>query len=221
MRWDQAIRSAKTLIDEGWIGKPIDVTIQASFFANLPGTQWAEIPRYELLFHSIHYTDSIRFIFGEPDLVTSRHAKYPFQGSVIGETKTVTVFDYVSGLQVLIAVNMCNPSDDSFFDFRFIGSQGAIRGTLGLLKYPEGQPDTLVWSSTKRYPDLRFECKFEETYLLDSFIGPIASLMRAIQSDGIPETDGADNLNTLRIIEAAYVSAAENRSVSPAEIKLS
>jgi predicted dehydrogenase len=46
----------------------------------------------------------------------------------------------------------------------------------------------------------------------------MASLMRAIQEDGTPETDGADNLNTLRIVNAAYLSAAENRSVQPSEI---
>ena len=44
-------------------------------------------------------------------------------------------------------------------------------------------------------------------------IGPTASLMHAIQTDGLPETDGYDNLQTLRVVEAAYLSAAEHRSV--------
>ena len=219
MQWDQAIRAAKRLINDGWIGRPIDVAIQASFFANLPGTIWAAIPRYELLFHSIHYTDSIRFLFGEPEWVTSRHAKYPLEGKVLGETKTITVLDYSSGLQALVAVNMCNPSDDPFFTYRFVGTEGVIAGTLGLLKYPEGEPDTLVWSSNKRYSGLRFETKLEGTYLPDSFIGPMASLMQAIQENGVPETDGVDNLHTLRIAEAAYISASQNRSVQLAEIQ--
>ena len=47
----------------------------------------------------------------------------------------------------------------------------------------------------------------------DAFIGPTASLMQAIQDDGLPETDGYDNLQTLRVVEAAYLSAAEHRSV--------
>ena len=218
MRWDPAIRAAKTLIRKGWIGRPTDVTIQASFFSQLPGTPWADVPRYEVLFHSIHYIDSIRFLFGEPDWVTSRHAGYPLEGKVLGETKTITILDYASGLQALVAVNMCNPSDDPFFMFCFVGTEGGISGTLGLLQYPKGEPDTLVWSSNKNDSDLRFEAKLEGTYIPDSFLGPMASLMQAIQDDGIPETDGADNLNTLQIAEAAYISAAENRSVRPAEI---
>jgi predicted dehydrogenase len=219
MRWDQAIRAANTLIKQGWIGKPTDATIQASFFSNIPGTVWAEIPRYEILFHSIHYIDSIRFLFGDPNWITSRHARYPLEGRVLGETKTITVFDYDTGLQVAITVNMCNPSDERFFIFRFIGTEGVISGTLGISKYPEGEPDTLTWSSNSRCSGLRFEAKLEGTYLPDSFIGPIASLMQAIQENGVPETAGDDNLNTLRIAEAAYKSAAENRSVRLAEIE--
>jgi predicted dehydrogenase len=42
--------------------------------------------------------------------------------------------------------------------------------------------------------------------------------MQAIHDNSTPETDGADNLNTLRMIEAAYCSAEQNRSVKLAEI---
>ena len=42
--------------------------------------------------------------------------------------------------------------------------------------------------------------------------------MQAIQEDGTPQTDGADHLKTLGIVEAAYVSASANRSVQPSEV---
>ena len=87
-----------------------------------------------------------------------------------------------------------------------------------MYNYPHGRPDTLCWSSKRHYPDKRFEAKLEGLWIPDAFIGPMASLMQAIQEDGTPETDGADNLNTLRIVNAAYLSASENRSVQPAEI---
>ena len=218
MRWDQAIRAAKRLIDDGWIGKPIGVTIDASFFVPIPGSWYADLPRYEIFFHSIHYLDSIRFLFGSPEWVTSRHAKYPLEGKVMGETQTVTILDYSSGLQAVVAANMCDRTYDHFVTYRLLGTEGLIKGTIGLLKYPAGEPDTLIWSSLKRSSELRFQANLEGTYLFDSFIGPIGSLMEAIQSDGVPETDGADNLETLRICEAAYASAAENRSVRPSEI---
>jgi Predicted dehydrogenases and related proteins len=179
----------------------------------------AKVPRLEVMYHSIHYIDSIRYLFGDPAWVTSRHARSPLQGDVVGETKTITVLDYSSGLQVLIAVNHYNQTDDQFAIFRFIGTEGVINGTIGLMyNYPHGRPDTLCWSSKRHYPDKRFEAKLEGLWIPDAFIGPMASLMQAIQEDGTPETDGADNLNTLRIVNAAYLSASENRSVQPAEI---
>jgi predicted dehydrogenase len=147
MRWDPAVRASRTLVAQKFIGRPFDVTIQASFFANLPGSVWAELPRYELLLHSIHYTDSLRFIFGEPEWVTCRLVGFPFEGKVLGETKTVTVWDYPSGLQVMIAVNMCNPTDEMFFMYRYIGTEGVITGTFGIRNYPNPEPDTLFWNS--------------------------------------------------------------------------
>jgi len=220
MRWDPAVRASRELIVQQRIGRPFDAMIQASFFADLPGTVWAELPRYELLCHSIHYTDSIRFLFGDPEWVTCRLVGFPFEGKVSGETKTITVLDYASGLQVLIAVNMCNPSDESFFTYRYIGTEGVISGTFGIRNYPYAEPDTLVWNSKRFHPEFRFEAKLEGTYFPDAFIGPIASLMESIQTGGVPQTDGSDNLRTLRIIEAAYLSAFQNRSVRLAEVSI-
>jgi len=215
LRWGQGIRAAKNLINQGWIGQVTDASIQVS--VNTPWDMWGwlvESPRLEILYHSIHYIDAMRSLFGDPVWITSRHARYPLQGEMEGETKTITILDYESGLQAFIADNHYNQSDDYFAIFRFIGTEGVITGTLGAMyNYPHGRPDTLEWSSHKHYPDKRFEAKLEGQWIPDAFIGPTASLMQAIQEDGVPETDGADNLQTLRVVEAAYLSAAENRSV--------
>ncbi|MCO5246026.1 MAG: Gfo/Idh/MocA family oxidoreductase [Anaerolineae bacterium] len=216
LRWGQGLRAAKTLIRKGWIGQVVDASIQVS--VNTPWQMWpwlAISPRLEVQYHSIHYIDAMRSILGDPIWITSRHARNPLQGEIVGETKTITVMDYDTDLQVLIADNHYNHSDDYFAVFRFIGTEGHITGTLGAMyNYPDGRPDTLQWSSTRYYPEKRFEAKLEGKWIPDAFIGPTASLMQAIQEDGVPETDGHDNLQTLRVVEAAYQSAAENRSVN-------
>jgi predicted dehydrogenase len=86
-----------------------------------------------------------------------------------------------------------------------------------MYNYPDGRPDTLEWSSRRYYADKRFEAKLEGKWIPDSFIGPTASLMQAIQDDGAPETNGFDNLQTLRVVEACYLSAAEHRTVNLGE----
>ncbi len=178
----------------------------------------ANSPRLEVQYHSIHYIDSMRSLFGNPEWVTSRHAKYPKQGAK-AETKTITVLDYVGGLQAMVAVNHHDESGDGYATFRFLGTEGLIKGTIGLMyNYPHGRPDTFEIHSNVFEPETWFNIKLEGMWIPDAFIGPMASLMEAIQTDGVPVTDATDNLNTLRIIEAAYLSAAENRSVRPADI---
>ncbi len=129
------------------------------------------------------------------------------------------MLDYAHGLQVLIAVNHHDESPDSYATFRFLGTEGIIKGTIGLMyDYPTGRPDTFEIHRHEDQPGDWQVIALEGLWIPDAFIGPMASLMEAIQTDGTPMTDAADNLNTLRVVEAAYRSATENRSVQPGEI---
>jgi predicted dehydrogenase len=93
-----------------------------------------------------------------------------------------------------------------------------IKGTIGLMyNYPTGRPDTLEFMS-KRNPDYWFSARLESMWIPDAFVGPMASLMRAIEDQSDPETNGRDNLRTLQIVFAEYRSMAEKRAVSPEEI---
>ncbi len=152
LRWGPGLRAARDLIRKGWIGQVVDASIQVS--VNTPWHMWpwlAVAPRLEVQYHSIHYIDAMRSILGDPVWVTSRHARNPLQGEIVGETKTITVMDYADDLQALIADNHYNHSDDYFAVFRFIGTEGHITGTLGAMyNYPHGREDTLEWSSSSR-----------------------------------------------------------------------
>jgi predicted dehydrogenase len=222
MRWDAGIRASKHLIEDGIIGQPTDAQIQVSCLTPWHMWPWlAAVPGLEILFHSIHYLDSLRYLFGDPEWVTSRHTRYPNQAPVKGETKTVTVMDYPSGLQILCSVNHYNEWADTFATYRFIGTEGAIEGTIGLMyNYPAGQPDTIQITSKQFGKGVKITPTLEEYWIPDAFVGTMASLMEAIENDHTPTDNSTeDNLNTLRVVYSAYMSAAENRSVRPSEIK--
>ena len=138
-----------------------------------------------------------------------------------GETKTITILDYASGLQAMVAVNHYNEWADPFATFRFIGTEGALDGTIGLMyNYPTGRPDTLEITSTRLGKGVKVTPTLDEMWIPDAFVGTMASLMQAIETGSQPRDNSTeDNLNTLRVVEAAYRSAAENRSVRPAEVK--
>jgi predicted dehydrogenase len=222
MRWDAGIRASKNLIQQGIIGQPTDAQIQVS--VTTPWHMWpwlAAVPGLEVMFHSIHYLDSLRFLFGDPEWVTSRHARFPQQEPVKGETKTVTVLDYASGLQILVAANHYNHWADQYATFRFIGTEGAIDGTIGTMyNYPIGRPDTIEITSQRCGAGVKITPTLTEMWIPDAFVGTMAGLMEAIETDSPPKDNSTeDNLNTLRVVNAAYRSAAENRSVRPSEIE--
>ena len=217
-RWSSLIRSVRALLLEGWVGEVLDAEVQVSI--HTPWDMWpwiASQPRLEVLYHSIHYLDSLRFLFGEPALITSRHTKHPMQQAK-GETKTITVWDYPNGMQILIAICHFDWSPALYSLFRVLGTDGVIEGTIGTnYDYPTGRNDTITFTS-RVHPDLNFSATLPGRWIPDAFYGPMASLMEAIQTDGEPITSARDNLGTLRVVEAAYRSMSEARSVNPAEI---
>ena len=213
MRWDAGIRVSKQLIEQGALGAAADARIEVS--VRTPWEMWpwiAQSERLEVMFHSIHYIDSVRYLFGDPVRISAFHAKWPDQPEV-GETRTQTIFEYPGDLRVLIDVNHHNWSDDTYAIFRFLGDGGIIKGTLGLLyDYPTGRVDTLAYQPRKE-PLTWHEADLTTWWIPDAFIGPMASLMEAIQTGGRPLTAGRDNLGTLRCVFAAYESAAKGRAV--------
>lgn len=217
-RWSSLIRSVRCLINEGWVGDVLDVQVQVSIYTPWDMWPWiASQPRLEVLYHSIHYLDSLRYLFGEPVLVTSRHSKHPEQQSK-GETKTVTVWDYEHGLQILIAICHFDWSPGLYSLFRVLGTDGLIEGTIGTnYDYPDGRNDTIKFTSRSN-SERDFNIALPGKWIPDAFYGPMASLMEAIQMDGEPITSARDNLGTLRVVDAAYRSMNEKRSVSPLEI---
>ena len=218
MRWDAGIRCARILIDEGWLGTPVYGGIQVHCKTDWSLWPWIyEGQRLEIMFHSIHYIDSLRFLFGDPAHVFTSGSRAPGE-STRAETKTLTTWEYESGLQVLIDVCHSTWQDDPYAIFRFEGTEGVIKGTIGLMyNYPTGRPDTLEFMS-KRNPGYWFSARLDSMWIPDAFVGPMASLMRSIESGSEPETSGRDNLRTLQVVFAEYRSMAEKRAVRPEEI---
>jgi len=218
MRWDAGIRCARLLIDDGWLGTPTYATIQVHCKTDWSLWPWIYQGKHlEIMFHSIHYIDSLRYLLGEPEYVFTSGSRGPSE-TTKAETKTLSVWEYNSGLQVLIDACHSTWQDDPYAIFRLEGTEGGIKGTIGLMyNYPKGRPDTLEFMS-KRNPGYWFSARLDSMWIPDAFVGPMASLMCAIEDNSAPETNGRDNLRTLQIVFAEYRSMEEKRAVRPQEI---
>jgi predicted dehydrogenase len=217
MRWDAGIAASRDLIERGAIGDVFSAEILVSIATPWHLWPWlAEAPRLEVTYHSLHYQDALRSIIGDPEWVTSVHGRHPQQAPVKGETITRTVLEYANGAQSVVVVNHFDLHADPSAAFRILGTRGALEGTIGLLyDYPHGRPDTLeLW----RDATLVRRFALDTMWIPDAFLGPMADLMEAIETGRTPVTNGRDNLGTIAVVEAAYRSAAERRSVRLDEI---
>lgn len=209
LRWGPSVLRASELMGLGYVGRIRSANFHISVHTDW--SQWSWLPsqpRLEILYHSIHYLDTIRHWFGEPEWVTSRHAHT--DPDVAGESKTLTVLDYANGVQVLIDDNHHNTYGAPRAYFTIVGDGGEIRGTLGsMYDYPNTQNDDITYRGMFG----EFSETLNGSWIPDAFIGPIKSLMYAIHDDTEPETSGADNLKTLALVDACYTSMDECHSM--------
>ena len=76
-RWQAWYRKTKELLQEGVIGKPYQAKIQERCRATLPRfvsaqAYLANMPKLILYEMGVHYLDTFRYLFGEPEAVTTR-----------------------------------------------------------------------------------------------------------------------------------------------------
>lgn len=107
-----------------------------------------------------------------------------------------------------------NRAGDTQALFRIDGSHGSIRGTLGLLyDYPNGRPDTVEVNSRALPTDGWLAYPVTHRWIPDAFLGPMASLLRAVAEDGEPYPSARDNLGTIRLVDRLYSSMDSGRSM--------
>ncbi len=207
MRYGEGMAVARAMAGEGWIGEVTAVDFHVNIGTDWTAWDWiVASPELDLRYHSIHYLDSIRALLGTPDAVFCAASRRPGQVAA-GETRTMSTLVYDPGPRALLHVNHENMAGDYEARFRIDGSEGSIRGTIGLLyDYPHGRPDTLeVWS--KVLPtDGWLPYPVTTRWIPDAFAGPMRALLGAVATGEQAPTSARDNLGTLALLEALYRS---------------
>ncbi len=215
MRFEEGIMAARAMVAKGWIGEVTSIAVEVNIATDFASWGWLGlVPKLEIYFHSIHYVDTIRSILGEPASVFGTQWRRPGQKPV-GETRSVAVLVYPGDVRATILANHENVAADNEARWRIDGSEGSIRGTIGLLyNYPHGRTSTVELFSRVLPTDGWLPYPVTGRWIPDAFLGPVGSLLRAMAEGGEPETGARDNIETLRVVEALYASGETGQVIA-------
>jgi len=214
LRFEEGIAAAYKMVDLGWVGKVTSISITVNLATPWEMFPWAKnMEKLEIMVHSIHYHDVIRWFLGDPISVYSVAGRTKGQFP-IGETRTVSTYKYPDEVTAIVHANHVNRGGDNYAEFRIDGESGSIRGTLGLLyDYPTGRVDTLEVNSSKLPTDGWTPYPVTTRWFPDAFIGTMGSLLGAIAGKNSLRSSVEENLGTLKLVAALYESIATNRVV--------
>ena len=216
-RWRPWYRAARDLLDHGAIGQPFALRLASRSAAAVatpdhpPESLFDRQPFLRRMRPLIvlelgpHHFDIVRFLFGEPEDVYARMLKVTPAEHVAGEEVATTLFSYADRLaQVELSwASLGYPADAVNPDVV------AIEGTEGSLFVDH---DGQVRLSRRDGRQERIAIDTTDAYRR-SWQSALAHFAECLESGEPFETSGADNLNTLRLVFAAYDSAATHQVI--------
>jgi predicted dehydrogenase len=225
MRYDHSIRALKCLLERGYLGEPVLATLDMRAIPHwMP---WQErLGWVTLRIMSIHHLDAFRYLFGDPVRVFCSTRPDPRTAKKFKHEDGIALYilEYANGLRIMScddvwtgpALEGCEK--DIGIRWRVEGLAGIARGTIGWPDYPQPTPSTLDFTTNKQ-PGYWFQPRWKEVWFPDAFVGTMAQLLVALETKTEPEISGADNLKTMALVEACYLSSQEHRAVELAEFK--
>lgn len=211
LRFSESVAAAQAMVNAGWIGDPFEMSWDFHVYTPWENWPWvAKQPRLDLNQFTIHMIDAVRFVLGNPLYAYGTQAREPGQPQQ-GETRTISVLEFAGETRAFLRSFHKNRTGDPRAEFRIDGTAGSIRGTIGLMyDYPRGRADTLEINSRVLPTDGWLHYPVTSRWIPTAFIGPMASLLQAVATGGVPLTNARDNLDTLRIVHALYRSGTEH-----------
>jgi predicted dehydrogenase len=222
MRYDHSVRAAKTLLENGTIGEPVIATIE---MRGIPHWQpWqADLGWVTLRIMSIHHLDTFRYWFGDPERIycstrPDPRTKFPHSDGIC-----TYILEYTNGMRCIgIDDTWTGPAregcaSDVYIKWRIEGLNGLAIGSIGWCHDPYTTPSTIQYASKDEHG---FESPvWPESWFPDAFVGPMADLLLALENKTQPAISGRDNLKTMALVDAAYVSAKEHLAISPRDVE--
>jgi predicted dehydrogenase len=190
------------------LGPIVDVDVRVVI--EQPWHNWTFMvgaPRVEIVYHSIHYLDAIRWLIGEPRAVYCKAVGHPAMPQ-LSDTRSSIVLDYGDSLRCSLVLNHTHKADPTHKTSQIMveGTNAIARVTWGVnLDYPAGPPDTMQVTSDRRWQDV----PLRGSWFTEAFEGPMSNLQRFIAGEDFALVSPVDDaIKTMAVVEACYESSA-------------
>lgn len=214
-RWQRPLRQLKQVLSEGRIGHPFRARIQFSnsfpVFDNQPFL--AELEQFILTDIGSHILDTARFLFGEVSALYCRTQR--IHRHIRGEDVATVLMTMGEGMSVVCEMSYASRLENERFPQTYVVVEGET-GSVELGPDYQVRVTTENGTHARRYPPPRHAWADPAYDLVQASIVPCnANLLAALRGQGAAETTASDNLETVRLVFAAYESARAGRVVDP------
>ena len=222
MRYDQSMRVLKQIIDSGALGEIVFAEIDMHAIPHWQAFL-ADYDRLTLANMSVHHLDVLRFLFGDPEEITTLTRKDPRTRFQHSDGITVSTLRFPSGVRAVSLEDVWSGprqegyGDDQHINWRVDGTRGVAKGTIG---WPKGVASTLTYASTETTGGKWVSPSWDTMWFPHAFIGVMEQLQYALTTGTAPALSVADNVKTMALVEAGYRSMAAGRTVKLSEIPI-
>jgi D-apiose dehydrogenase len=212
-RWQAPIRELKRVLDSGVIGPVfrarVDYCNSFPVFDNQPFLKTLE--QFIVADMGSHLFDVARFLFGEAArMYCQTHRITP---GIAGEDAATAVMRMKSGATVVCNLSYASRVEHDCFPQTFVHVEGE-RGAVELAPDYWLRVTTERGTETRRVPPPVYPWADPRYAVVHSSIVEChRNLLHALQTGTTPETSGADNVKTLKLVQAAYDSARRSEAV--------
>jgi predicted dehydrogenase len=212
-RWQSAIQAARAAIDSGAIGEPFwgRVSFRSGFDVFSGQPYLAKGERFIIEDLGIHILDIARFLFGDVARLTARTKRV--NPAIRGEDVATMLLDHENGVTSIVDCSYATrlaiePFPETLLEID--GDEGSLRLEQGYklvvvgkdgVRREDVSPPLLPWAS-RPWHNIQESVRRIERHWVD-----------CLRAGKEPATSGRDNLKTFALVEAAYQSAREGKTV--------
>ena len=216
-RWQSAIQAVGAALRSGAIGKPFwgRVSFRSGFDVFSGQPYLAQQERFIVEDLGIHILDIARFLFGDVTRLTASTSRV--NPAIKGEDVATIMLNHVDGVNSIVDCSYATRLPQELFPQTLIEVDGA-EGTLRLFADYRLQIHTRAGTETRDVAPPALPWASAPWQAIQGSVFNIqAHWIECLRSCREPDTSGRDNLGTLALVEATYLSAREGRSVTLSE----